>query len=549
MRSYSPLQGARLEYQPKLPHQLQNLKNLIVKYKEIKSSTNHPSDPLTAAFPKTHDQSFITFAQGEKSHPILRVGVLFSGGQAAGGHNVVTGLYDALKQLNHESHLIGFLNGPKGLMTQEYIEITGELLESYRNQGGFDLLGSGRDKIVTYEQFSACGNCAINLNLDGIVIIGGDDSNTNAALLAEYFLGVGIETRVIGVPKTIDGDLKNEHIEISFGFDTACKTYSEIIGNLLRDALSAKKYYFFVKMMGRTASHVTLECALQTHPNMALIGEEIANEKKTLAQVTKEIADMICERSAEGKDYGLILIPEGILEFIPECQKLIAELNTALHGQEGTKTPAEVLPRLSPASQACYTLLPKDLQEQLLLDRDAHGNVKVSQIETEKLFIQLVQAELKVRQKEGAYSGKFSPQPLFLGYEGRSALPSNFDCQYCYGLGHVAALLIDNKVTGYMCGLQDVFSAVEEWKPIGIPLVSMMEMELRNEKMVPVIKKALVNLNGKIFTIFSDLRAQWALEDRYLYPGPIQFFGPTNLTDRTTLTLLYETEERRSFSN
>lgn len=525
----SPLQKERLKYQPKLPKILQNPEKLILKEKETLSV----ADELAPLFPKTLSQPIVHIEVGAPlDKKPLKVGVVLSGGQAAGGHNVISGLFDALKKLHPKSRLFGFLNGPKGIIENKTKEITEEMLANYRNQGGFDLIGSGRTKIETSEQFESSEKTVKTLDLDGLVIVGGDDSNTTAALLAEYFLSHEVKTKVVGVPKTIDGDLKNERIEISFGFDTASKTYSEYIGNVLRDTLSAKKYYFFIKLMGRTASHLTLECALQTHPNLTLIGEEIESQKKTVSDITREIADMISER--KGKDYGVILIPEGIIEFIPEFKVLIKELN-ALQAQNVPNS--EIRSRLTQESLKAFNSLPKTIQEQLLLDRDPHGNVQVSKIETERLFIELVKEELKKRKDAGTYKGEFSPQPLFCGYEGRSCMPTNFDAQYCYALGYVAALLIASGATGYMSGVQNLAQPPEEWTVGGIPLVSMMTIETRKGKPKPVIKKALVDLSGKLFSHFAKERERWKVDDDYRYPGPIQFFGPQELTDNVTYTL------------
>lgn len=522
----------RLKYQSPLPRQLEEIKNLST---QPKKGERKVSEEILQRFPKTGSQNSLEFIEKTSSHDPLKIGVVFSGGQASGGHNVIAGLFDAMHKLNPDSTLIGFLNGPDGIIKNKTIALDAVKIDLYRNQGGFDLIGSGRTKIETPEQFSAAENSMRQHNLDGLVIIGGDDSNTNAALLAEYFLDRNCKTSVIGVPKTIDGDLKNEQIECSFGFDSACKTYAEIIGNILRDSLSAKKYYFFIKLMGRSASHIALECAFQTHANLTLIGEEVEANNWTIASITQMIADMIVERSSKGKDYGVVLIPEGIVEFIPEVKALIKELNTLL------ATPSisadEVKKKLSPASLHCFEMLPALVQSQLLMERDPHGNVQVTKIETERLFIETVQQELSKRQN---YRGKFSAQPLFCGYEGRSCLPSNFDAHYCYALGHVAALLIDSKATGYMSIIEDLHRPVSEWKIGGIPIIQMMHMEERKGKLKPVIAKALVDLNGKPFQKFKALRQDWLLQDDYRYPGPIQFFGPKELTDAITFTLTLE---------
>ncbi|MCE5316743.1 MAG: diphosphate--fructose-6-phosphate 1-phosphotransferase [Parachlamydia sp.] len=531
----SPLQKHRSQDQPKLPAVLANLASLSPSPKAGKMQA---SEEVLRLFPKTSAQHPLQFVSSEKKeHQTLVVGVVFSGGQASGGHNVIAGLSEALKKLNPDSRLIGFLNGPDGIIRNKTMELTPELIASYRNQGGFDLIGSGRTKIETEEQFQAAEKSAREHNLDGLVIIGGDDSNTNAALLAEYFTERSCKTAVVGVPKTIDGDLKNAYIESSFGFDTACKTYSEIIGNILRDSLSAKKYTFFIKLMGRSASHVALECALQTHCNLTLIGEEIEAKRMTLADITDAIADLIAVRSAKGKDYGVILIPEGIVEFIPEVRALIQELNTLL--AKGPLT-EELKKQLTPESQRCFTSIPAIVQAQLLMERDPHGNVQVTKIETERLLVEMVQQELNRRAKAGTFTGKFSPVPLFCGYEGRSAFPSLFDAHYCYALGHVAALLVSSKATGYMSVVSQLKRPVSEWQIGGIPLVQMMHQEMRKGKMKPVIRKALVDLDGKPFSNFKELREAWMLADDYRYPGPIQLYGPEELTNTITLTLALE---------
>lgn len=522
MKAMSQLQQLRLLYEPNLPTILTDLTSIqpVFEVSEIEES-------LKGHFPLTSKQSFITFAKGSKqAHQPLRVGVVLSGGQAPGGHNVISGLYDALKKLNPSSYLIGFSDGPSGIIRNQAIDITKELLASYRNQGGFDIIGSGRTKIETPEDFEAAHRAVTDRNLDAVVIIGGDDSNTNAALLAEYFRKVKCKTRVIGVPKTIDGDLKSDQIEISFGFDTACKVYSEMIGNIAKDTLSAKKAYYFIKLMGRAASHVTLECALQTQPNLALISEEVERVGKTLQDVTDDIVKMIVRRAELGKDYGVILIPEGLIEFIPEVKQLITELNGLL-AQESVES---VEAKLSKDAAHCFSSLPASIQKQLLLDRDPHGNVQVSKIETERLLIELVKTRLQTLAKEGSYKGKFSSQPCFYGYEGRSSLPSNFDADYCYTLGHVAALLVDAGATGYICYVQNLTKPSQEWVVGGVPLCHMMHLEQRKGKTKAVIKKALVDLSGPAFSYFAKVSPNWIEHDDYKSPGPIQFFGPVSLT-------------------
>ena len=522
----SPLDILRLGYEPTVPRVLREIESLVAVPGEVMGVHGPHAADLELLFPKTNGQRLLKFARGDRvEHEVLNVGVVLSGGQAAGGHNVIIGLFDALQKLNGKSCLYGFLNGPSGIIEHDYRELDGDFLATYRNQGGFDMIGSGRTKIETLEQFAAAEKVARSLKLDGLVVIGGDDSNTNAALLAEYFEANGCKTCVVGVPKTIDGDLKNEHIRTSFGFDTAAKTFSNTIGSLLRDALSAKKYTFFIKLMGRSASHLTLEAALQTHPNMALIGEEIAAEGKTFDQVVGEIADMVSARAEQGKNYGAVLIPEGVVEFIPEFKVLISELNA----QEKPNPD-----NLTEASRRCYNAMPKRIQEQLLLDRDPHGNVKVSQIETERLFIEAVSTELKRRPD---FKGEFSAQPLFYGYEARSCPPSNFDAEYCNALGQVAALLIDRGATGYMCCIQDLHRPAEEWQIAGVPIVTMMTMEQRHGQAKPVIEKALVDLEGGPFQQFKAAREGWKLNDDYRYPGPVQLFGPPKVTDGITFTL------------
>lgn len=539
----SPLQRERLDYHPKLPSILENPALLYPLFEK----TSFPvEEDIKNLFPNTSSQQQICFKRGEpKKHRPLKIGVVFSGGQAPGGNNVISGLLDALHRLNPNSKLFGFLNGPSGIINNQVIQLTDVTIAPYRNQGGFDLIGSGRTKIEKPEQFESAEKTVRALGLDGLVIIGGDDSNTNAAFLAEYFKQKGLSISVVGVPKTIDGDLKNEYIEISFGYDTACKVYAEIIGNLAKDSLSAKKYYFFVKLMGRSASHITLECALKTQINLALIGEEVAAKKQTLHDLVDQIADMICLRAEKGKNYGVILIPEGIIEFIVDFKVMIKELNALLnhdHYQDKTQDYRmeqceSIIRALSPESAACFNHLPESIQKQLLLDRDPHGNVQVSKIETERLFIDLVEKELQKRAQEGLYKGKFSPQPLFCGYEGRSGLPSNFDCRYCYALGFAAALLVNAEASGYMACIRNLSLPVDNWKIEGIPLVKMLHLERRNGKDAVVIQKGLVDLNGEIFASYRAKRGDWLLEDHYSCPGPIQFEGPSELTDKGPLSL------------
>jgi pyrophosphate--fructose-6-phosphate 1-phosphotransferase len=541
----SLLQKLRISYSPKLPEIFRKI-DRIEAIVESEKAIHFPA-ALQELFPHLCKQPstlrFVLGSPSERSAPFpQKVGVVFSGGPAAGGHNVICGLYDVLKALHPESQLVGFCDGPQGLISNVWKELTAESLLPYRNQGGFNLLGSGRTKIETPEQFAAVETHVRLHALDGLVIIGGDDSNTNAAWLAEFFLNRGCKTRVIGVPKTIDGDLKSEEIEISFGFSTATRTYAEIIGNIMKDTLSTKKMYYFIKLMGRSASHITLECALQTHPNIALIGEEIAEKKKTFSEIVTEISDMICRRAEEGKAYGVILIPEGLIEFIPEFRQLLTELNGILDvkaGESGQKRDikseeeliALVVSQLSSIALSCFQTLPFSLKKQLLLDRDPHGNVQVSKIETERLFMEAVAEDLERRKRSGLYKKTFNGQPLFLGYEGRSALPTNFDAQYCTSLGHVAALLLQAKATGYICYIKGLAGPVEKWQAGGKNLVSLMHVEKRGADNKVVIQKALVDLKGKPFQEFLLSRDTWRMTDSYCFPGPIQFFGPQELTD------------------
>lgn len=528
------IQLQRLHYLPKLPPLLTQIRQVGAENLEILETEVEPE--IRKLFPSTCKQKPLVLRQqqGLTARTPKRVGVVFSGGQASGGHNVISGLYDALLGLHHESRLFGFLGGPSGILNNQHIEITRDIVQRYRNQGGFDMLGSGRTKIDTIEQFENVAKVIDTLQLNGIVVIGGDDSNTNAALLAEYLKSKGLQISIIGVPKTIDGDLKNEQIEISFGFDTATKTFSDTIGNIARDALSAKKYYHFIRLMGRSASHIALECALQTHSNITLIGEEIQAKSMTFQMLVDAICDGICRREAEkGKNYGVILLPEGVIEFIPEFKCLIEELNKLQNSDNLEKV-------LSSESYSCFSSLPSFIKKQLLMDRDPHGNVQVSKIETERLFISAVTEELERRKQKGRYKGKFNPQPHFLGYEGRCAYPSNFDAKYCYALGHIAALLIQQGLTSYMCTIKNLGCAVEEWECRCIPLVSMMGFEERQGKAKPVIRKALLDLKKAPFRAFEDSRDDWLMEDSYCFPGPIQFNGLPVVSEAVTLTLSLE---------
>ncbi|MBQ4106439.1 MAG: diphosphate--fructose-6-phosphate 1-phosphotransferase [Lentisphaeria bacterium] len=544
----SALQKARASYAPKLPVALRN--GAAVKVVEGAPTTAVADvEKIRNLFAATFGSPVLTFepAAGE-SRPAVNVGVILSGGQAPGGHNVIAGLFDGIKSLNPESRLFGFLKGPDGLVKNEYQELTADTIDAYRNTGGFDMIGSGRTKLETEEQFeTALKNCR-ELNINALVIIGGDDSNTNACLLAEYYKKNNCGIQVIGCPKTIDGDLKNEWIETSFGFDTACRVYSELIGNIGRDANSAKKYWHFIKLMGRSASHIALECALQTHPNAAIISEEVAEKGMTLKEIVDYLAGIVAARAAKKCNFGVALIPEGLIEFVPEVKKLIAELNDLLAANADAfaqLADAEakvnfVAARLSEAGAAVFTSLPAGIQAQLCNDRDPHGNVQVSLIETEKMLAQMVGARLKEMAAEGKYNGKFNTQTHFFGYEGRCAAPSNFDADYCYSLGYTAAALIGAGRTGYMASVRNNTRGADNWIVGGIPITMMMNMEHRHGADKPVIRKALVELDGKPFAAFAAVREQWAVETDYVYPGPIQYFGPSEVCDLVTKTLELE---------
>jgi len=510
--------------------------------------TNSVADQaaLQALFPHTYGKPIVSFQSGTNpgfNGKILRLGAILSGGQAPGGHNVLSGLFDGLKNSNPASRLFGFLGGPAGIMKAQYIEIDQNLIDQYRNTGGFDIIGSGRDKIETPAQFEAALQSARNLELDAVVVIGGDDSNTNAALLAEFFLAQGSDIKVIGVPKTIDGDLKNQYIETSFGFDTACKTYSELIGNICRDANSAKKYWHFIKLMGRSASHITLECALLTQPNIALISEEVAQKKISLSQIVSTIANAVAKRAEKGLQHGIVLIPEGLIEFIPEIKLLIAELNDLLvHHPDLAE--ADLPKKLSTVSASAYAALPASIRSQLMLDRDPHGNVQVSLIETEKLLMELVKDKLASMKATGTYKGKFSPLAHFFGYEGRCAFPSNFDSDYCYSLGYTACMLVANGFTGYLSSVRNLAGSAKNWTAGGIPLTMMMNMEQRHGSQKPVIRKALVEIKGPAFKAFEAMREVWAIETSYLFPGAIQYWGPSEVCDQPSETLKLEASLR-----
>ena len=549
----SPLQIARYKYQPKLPGMLRNgVKDICVN--EGKETTSvSDQDKIKALFPNTYGKKEITFAKGTNTADSKKhiVGVILSGGQAPGGHNVICGLYDALKATNKENELYGFLGGPSGLIEDKYLVFTDEYIDQYRNTGGFDIIGSGRTKLETKEQFAVAAEVCKKHGITAIVIIGGDDSNTNAALLAEYFAANNTGVQVIGCPKTIDGDLKNEDIECSFGFDTATKTYSELIGNIERDANSAKKYWHFIKVMGRSASHVALECALQTQPNICLISEEVAAKKMSLSEIANYIADSVEARAAKGWNFGVAIIPEGVVEFVPEFSVLIHEINELLAGSKADAFNA--LPTwkdkyafiekgLTKESFAVFALLPETIQQQLFLERDPHGNVQVSLIESEKLFSALVKDVLAERKKNGTYKSKFSALHHFFGYEGRCAFPSNFDADYCYSLGYNAFMLIQYGYNGYLSKVSNLSKPAEEWVAGGMPITKMMNIERRHGEDKPVIKKALVELDGKPFKYFEAHRDTWAKETCFLYPGAIQYYGPTEVCDLTTRTLALEKE-------
>ncbi len=547
----SPLQIARYQYNPKLPGMLRNgIAEICVKNGAPTESVAD-QEKIAALFPNTYGKNEITFQKGENTSEAkkLTVGVILSGGQAPGGHNVICGLYDALKALSAENVLIGFKGGPSGLLDNDFIVFEDDYINAYRNTGGFDIIGSGRTKLETQEQFAVVVENCKNHGVNALVIIGGDDSNTNAAVLAEYCAAHNTGIQVIGCPKTIDGDLKNEDIECSFGFDTATKTYSEIIGNIQRDANSAKKYWHFIKVMGRSASHVALECALETQPNICLIGEEVAAKKMSLAQITDYIADSVAARAAKGWNFGVAIIPEGIVEFVPEFSVLIAEINELLAGAKAdafnalptwAEKYAFIEAGLTKESMEVFAFLPQAIQQQLFLERDPHGNVQVSLIESEKLFSELVKNNLAARKAAGTYNGKFGALHHFLGYEGRCAFPSNFDADYCYSLGYNAAMLIQYGYTGYLSKVSNLSKPAEEWVAGGMPITKMMNIERRHGADKPVIRKALVELDGAPFKFFAEHRAEWAVETCFMYPGAIQYFGPSEVCDLTTRTLALE---------
>ena len=541
----SALQKERAAYQPKLPKALQGA--VTIKEGAATQSVDNQEE-IKKLFPNTYGMPLVEFVPAEtETHKAMNVGVILSGGQAPGGHNVISGLFDEVKKLNPENRLYGFLMGPGGLVDHKYIEITDELIADYRNTGGFDLIGSGRTKLEEVSQFEKGIEILRELDIKALVIIGGDDSNTNACVLAEYYAAKNYGVQVIGCPKTIDGDLKNDQIETSFGFDTACKTYAEVIGNIERDCNSARKYWHFIKLMGRSASHIALECALQTQPNICLISEEIEKKDLTLNQVVEQIAETVAYRASQGNNFGVVLIPEGLIEFIPAIGRLIQELNDLLaaHGADYKELDKDaqrqyILSRLSEANKATFETLPEGVARQLSLDRDPHGNVQVSLIETEKLLSEMVGDKLAQWKEEGKYTGKFAAQHHFFGYEGRCAAPSNFDADYCYALGTSAAQLIANGKTGYMAIVKNTTAGTDQWKAGGVPITMMMNMERRNGEMKPVIRKALVELDGKPFKTFAAHRDEWAKNTCYVYPGPIQYWGPSEVCDQTTKTLALE---------
>lgn len=546
----SALQKARYEYSPKLPTVLRGEIGTVVPTYGQPTNAASDQEALKALFPNTYGLPKVSFGKGTNKDVAkkVNVGVILSGGQAPGGHNVICGLYDALKKANPENQLYGFLGGPSGILEDKYMVMTDELIDQYRNTGGFDIIGSGRTKLETKEQFAVCTKVCREHSINAIVIIGGDDSNTNAAVLAEYFRANNEPVCVVGCPKTIDGDLKNESIETSFGFDTATKTYSELIGNIERDANSARKYWHFIRLMGRSASHIALECAMQTQPNICLVGEEVEAKNQSVEDITNYIADIVAKRAENGLNFGVCLVPEGLIEFIPSLKVLIAEINDLLAKTEAQfnalETSADkisfVEQRLSTSSKSVFDSLPVEIKAQLLADRDPHGNVQVSKIETEKLLIQTVGARLAQMKKEGKYNGKFNSQNHFFGYEGRCAFPSNFDSDYCYSLGYNAFFLVNANLTGYLSSVTNLEKPADQWQAGGIPITMMMNMEQRHGEKKPVIKKALVELDGKPFKYFESNRKQWALETCFTFPGAIQYFGPSEVCDQTTMTLALE---------
>lgn len=545
----SLLQKARAQYQPKLP---KGLKGAVSVKEGAPTQSVGDQEEIKKLFPNTYGMPLIEFVPGEESaNRKMNVGVILSGGQAPGGHNVICGIFDAVKKMNPENKVYGFLMGAGGLVDHKYVELTPEFVDDYRNTGGFDMIGSGRTKLEKVDQFEKGLEILRKLDIKAVVIIGGDDSNTNACVLAEYYAAKNYGIQVIGCPKTIDGDLKNDQIETSFGFDTATKVYSELIGNIERDANSARKYWHFIKLMGRSASHIALECALQTQPNICIVSEEVEKKDMTLNQIVEQIATAVAKRAEDGNNFGVVLIPEGLIEFIPAIGRLIDELNDLLaaHGADYKDLEKDaqreyILSHLSKENAETFATLPEAVARQLSLDRDPHGNVQVSLIETEKLLSDMVAAKLDEWKKEGKYCGKFAAQHHFFGYEGRCAAPSNFDADYCYALGVSAAHLIANGKTGYMAIVKNLSASTDEWKAGGVPITMMMNMERRNGEMKPVIRKALVELDGAPFKKFAEKRDEWARQTCYVYPGPIQYWGPSEVCDRETRTLALENEAK-----
>ena len=552
MKELSPLQTERLKYEPKLPASLREGVRKLELVQGENTTAARDEEQIKELFQNTYGMPIVTFksTDNETNPEIKNVGVILSGGQAPGGHNVIAGIYDALKQANSKNKLYGFLGGPAGIIDGKYIELTNDIIDEYRNTGGFDIIGSGRTKLETQEQFEKSFSVCKKLNISAVVIIGGDDSNTNAALLAEWFVENNAGIQVIGCPKTIDGDLKNSQIEISFGFDTATKTYGELIGNIQRDANSAKKYWHFIKIMGRSASHVALEATLQTQPNITLISEEVEEKKMSLNSIIEYMANIISQRASKGKNFGIAIIPEGLIEFVPEMKSLIANLNDLMRTLENdpdfnNATSAHekfeiVTNRLKDENVNIFASLPALIKAQLLMDRDPHGNVQVSRIETEKLLIEMLKTKLDKMKSEGEYLGKFSEQSHFFGYEGRCAFPSNFDADYCYSLGYNAFALINFGLTGYLSSIKNLTKSADKWIAGGVPITMMMNMEKRHGVFKPVIQKALVELDGPVFKKLEAHREDWAMNDKYKFPGAIQYFGPPSVCDLTTVTLQLE---------
>ena len=542
----SALQIARAAYVPKMPVALRGSVRAV---EGAATEAAGDKEEIKRLFPHTYGMPAVTFERGDAADPMppINAGVILSGGQAPGGHNVIAGLFDGLKAANPESRLFGFILGPGGLVEHKYMELTADIIDEYRNTGGFDMIGSGRTKLERREQFDKGLEILKELGISALVIIGGDDSNTNAAVLAEYYRSIGAGVSVIGCPKTIDGDLKNDLIETSFGFDTACKVYSEVIGNIQRDCNSARKYWHFIKLMGRSASHIALECALQTHPNVCIISEEVEANDLSLDEIVNRIARVVARRAAEGNNFGTVLIPEGLIEFIPAMKRLIAELNDFLARNKAefkmikkSVRHSYLISKLSKENAALYASLPEGVARQLALDRDPHGNVQVSLIETEKLLAERVDNRLSEWKEEGRYRGKFATQMHFFGYEGRCAAPSNYDADYCYSLGYAASCLIRAGKTGYMASVRNTTAPAAEWTAGGIPITMMMNMEQRDGVMKPVIRKALVQLDGAPFRAYAAMRDEWAMTTDYVYPGPIQYFGPSEVCDAPTKTLQLE---------